>query len=157
MVGEETLSVWPGVKVGGWGDPLLPLKSNDIHCLPELELPTCDMGTPTVLSGLTAKWLDSSFSVQFLYCSLPSSSVIWRNSPGWEGNHLRWPSTGTGALLATGFTTTATWTRRFGASHFLSKNGCRTLEGRAILYVTLDKYLSLCVKTMTPYSKPKVR
>ena len=70
MVGEETLSVWPGVKVGGWGDPLLPLKSNDIHCLPELELPTCDMGTPTVLSGLTAKRLDSSFSAQFLYCSL---------------------------------------------------------------------------------------
>ena len=76
MVVEETLSVWPGVKVGGWGDPLLPLKSNDIHCLPELELPACDMGTPTVLSGLTAKRLDSSFSVHSV--SLLFSSIKFR-------------------------------------------------------------------------------
>ena len=76
MVGEETLSVWPGVKVGGWGDPLLPLKSNDIHCLPELELP------PSVQYGNTNRFvrLNSKKIGLVFFCSvfLLFSSIKFR-------------------------------------------------------------------------------
>ena len=154
-MGEETLSVWPGVKVGGWGDPLLPLKSNDIHCLPELELPTCDMGTPTVLSGLTAKRLDSSFSVSLLFSSikfryLERQPRLGRKPPPMT-IHRNWSIT-CHWLYNYCYLDSAIWRKPLPLKERLSY-----LEGRAILYVIFDKYLSLCIITLTPYSIQKIK